>query len=931
MSIAIGKDFSTQLARERDDHSETGFLKMSMWLRSHARLASMIVLIASLVPRLYLTLAADPHDLVAPDSGTYFASAVNLLVRGEFLNSMQMPEVFRTPGYPVFLVAIMAATGRSLDDENLRTVLVVQTIILSMSVLILYWLARRILPSVMAFTGALLAACSPWGAVRAGFPLTEGLFVLILVLLFMVMYLVVEHARKLSAVLLGGGLIGLLTSAAVFVRPIWPLVPLVAIVLFVLCKDKRRMAWMLVAVMLVFATTPIYLWKARNLREAHFNGLSIGLGENAYRYFASSVKAQVKGAEGDRWVWGEAAEKEERQWSQGLSVQEMYDERWRRANAFFREHPFLTVYTFGLNASEAIVHPDPGILKPAGLNFPGDTWVLAAIWGGFLIFAALGLGCTPDKERDDGLIQRKWLIALLAICLPLTLASGITFGAGSRLRAPLELIVPLLAAIALVRLVRMPRENKISLKHSRNHSRAEHWEQNWRDAPRSWGSYYHRWLQRVYAFVIPKGARVLELGCGSGDLLASLQPRYGVGIDFAPSAIEKARARHPGLRFEVMAAEALKLGDEPFDFIILSDLVNDLWDVQTTLAGLRPYCHPGTRLILNFYSHLWQIPLQVAQKLRVATPTLAQNWLTRTDMRNLLTLEGFELLRDWSEMVVPLPVPGANWCNRFLPKVIPFHWVALANFIVGRPAEKPAMGEPTCTVVVAARNEEGHIEELFTRIPEMGPRTEIIFVEGNSKDDTYGAIERAIVAHPGRNCRLLKQPGKGKGDAVRAGFAAATGDVLVILDADMTVLPEDLPRFYAAIASGKGEFINGVRLVYPMEHEAMRFFNLVGNKFFAAAFSWLLGQPIRDTLCGTKVIWRNDYERLVANRAYFGDFDPFGDFDLILGAAKLNLKILEVPIRYHSRRYGETNISRWRHGLLLLRMVIFASRRIKFF
>jgi SAM-dependent methyltransferase len=431
--------------------------------------------------------------------------------------------------------------------------------------------------------------------------------------------------------------------------------------------------------------------------------------------------------------------------------------------------------------------------------------------------------------------------------------------------------------------------------------------------------------------VIPKGARVLELACGSGDLLASLQPEYGVGIDFAPSAIEKARTKYPGLHFEVMDAEALKLVNEQFDFIILSDLVNDLWDVQTTLAGLWPYCHPGTRLVLNFYSHLWQVPLQLAQKFRVATPTLAQNWLTHTDMRNLLTLERFELLHAWSEMVVPLPVPGADWFNRFLAKVIPFQWFALANFIVGRLVGKPATGQPTCTVVVAARNEEGHIDELFERIPELGLQTEIIFVEGNSRDDTYGAIQRAISAHPERNCRLLKQSGKGKGDAVRLGFAAATGDILMILDADMTVPPEDLSRFYKAIVSGEGEFINGVRLVYPMEDEAMRFFNLIGNKFFAEAFSWLLGQPIRDTLCGTKVIWRKDYERLVANRSYFGDFDPFGDFDLILGAAKLNLKILEVPIRYHSRRYGETNISRWHHGFLLLRMVIFASRRIKFF
>jgi len=310
---------------------------------------------------------------------------------------------------------------------------------------------------------------------------------------------------------------------------------------------------------------------------------------------------------------------------------------------------------------------------------------------------------------------------------------------------------------------------------------------------------------------------------------------------------------------------------------------------------------------------------------------LSQNWLTIYDIRNLLSLSGFEILHDWSEIVIPLAVPGANVFNRFFAKITPFRLLALTNFVVGRPAGKRIDALPTCSVVVAARNEEGHIEELFDRIPELGPKTEIIFVEGNSQDDTYGAIERAIPAHPERNCRLLKQPGKGKGDAVRTGFAAATGDILMILDADMTVLPEDLPRFYAAIASGKGEFINGVRLVYPMEDEAMRFFNLIGNKFFAAAFSWILGQPIRDTLCGTKVIWRKDYEHLASNRAYFGDFDPFGDFDLLFGAAKLNLKILEVPIRYHSRRYGETNISRWSHGVLLLKMVIFAARRIKFF
>jgi glycosyltransferase involved in cell wall biosynthesis len=237
---------------------------------------------------------------------------------------------------------------------------------------------------------------------------------------------------------------------------------------------------------------------------------------------------------------------------------------------------------------------------------------------------------------------------------------------------------------------------------------------------------------------------------------------------------------------------------------------------------------------------------------------------------------------------------------------------------------------PIVSVVVPARNEAGNIPRILADVPEMGAGTEMIFVEGGSTDDTYAAIEREIVKHPARCSRLLRQTGKGKGDAVRVGFAAARGEILMIFDADLTVPPDDLRRFYDALWTGKGEFINGVRLVYPMEKQAMRFANLVGNKFFSLAFSWLLGQSIKDTLCGTKVLWRVDYERIAANRAFFGDFDPFGDFDLLFGAAKLNLKIVEVPIRYRERTYGTTNIQRWRHGWILLKMVVFAAGKIKF-
>lgn len=442
--------------------------------------------------------------------------------------------------------------------------------------------------------------------------------------------------------------------------------------------------------------------------------------------------------------------------------------------------------------------------------------------------------------------------------------------------------------------------------------------------------YYRQKLIETYRYAVMEGSSVLELGCGRGELLASLNPKIGVGVDFSIMAIIAAKTKYPNLEFIQSDVCEVDLSGRTFDYIIISELVNDLWDVQKLLEQIQAYCLPTTRIIFNFYSHLWNLPLNLAQKMGIATPRLSQNWLTPQDMANLLEISNFQPLRSWSEVIMPIHVPLiSDIANRYIGKIFPFRHLAMANFMVARPKLKE--NKPlTVSVIVAARNESGHIDELIERIPNMGASTEIIFVEGNSTDDTYEAIERAISKNPQRNCRLLKQSGKGKGDAVRTGFDAATGDVLMILDADITVPPEDLPRFYQLIEDGSAEFVNGVRLVYPMEGEAMRFANLIGNKFFSWAFSWLLGQPIRDTLCGTKVLKKSDYQRIAANRAYFGDFDPFGDFDLLFGAAKLDLKILEVPIRYRARRYGETNISRWSHGWLLLKMVAFAARRIKF-
>lgn len=472
------------------------------------------------------------------------------------------------------------------------------------------------------------------------------------------------------------------------------------------------------------------------------------------------------------------------------------------------------------------------------------------------------------------------------------------------------------------------------VKEQYQQQRKAHWDAV-ADKMRRWtglSGYYHRRLNQVYASLIPPGSRVLDIGCGDGRLLASLKPALGVGVEVSDGMAALARERNPQFTYIVSIEEEFEV-EGTFDYILFSDILNEVWDVQALFDHVKQYCSPRTRIMINTYNRLWEYGLMATEKLGLAKPTIGRNWLTRQDINSLLDLAGFVVIKATKEILFPIGIPLLSpFLNKFLARFWPFDHLALTHFIIARP--RPANCQPgslpSVSVLVPARNESGNIESIFQRVPEMGAGTEIIFVEGHSTDDTFDAITAGVQHHPERRCVVLKQEGKGKGDAVRAGFARASGDILMILDADLTVAPEDLPRFYDALTAGKGDLINGVRLVYPMQDEAMRFFNLIGNKFFSWAFSWLLGQPIKDTLCGTKVLWRTDYERIAANRHILGEFDPFGDFDLLFGASLLSFKIIDMPIRYRARTYGTTNIQRWKHGFLLLRMVMFAARKIKF-
>lgn len=356
-----------------------------------------------------------------------------------------------------------------------------------------------------------------------------------------------------------------------------------------------------------------------------------------------------------------------------------------------------------------------------------------------------------------------------------------------------------------------------------------------------------------------------------------------------------------------------------------------LTDIQRTLERLHQVCHGGTRVVITDYNYLWEPIVRAARALGLATRQQAANWIPISVSRELLELTGFAVIRtDW-RILFPLHIPLVSaLVNQVLARLPLINRLCLVSIVVARKAPAPATSEPSCSVIVPCRNERGTIDAIVRRMPDMGRRTEIIFVDGHSTDGTADEIERCIREHPHREIVLLHQAGTGKGDAVRQGFDRATGDILTILDADLTVAPEELPKFYRALADRRGEFINGSRLVYPMAGQAMQLLNLVANRLFGLAFTYLLGQQLRDTLCGTKALWRRDYQRIAASRAVFGDFDPFGDFDLLFGAARLNLHIREIPVRYLARTYGQTNTRRFAHGWLLLKMSLIAMRRLTF-
>ena len=452
--------------------------------------------------------------------------------------------------------------------------------------------------------------------------------------------------------------------------------------------------------------------------------------------------------------------------------------------------------------------------------------------------------------------------------------------------------------------------------------------------------YYYAALQRLLKFIVVPGQRVLDIGCGNGDLLAGLQPGLGVGVDLSEGMLSLARSKYPELELYHQPAEQLSLADHEvhdghggFDFITMINAVGEFADVLAAFKCLRSLARADTRLVIIVYNHLWEPLMAPAARFGLKLNNPTQNWLSLEDLRVFLHLAGFEVIKTGARMPCPKYIPlAAEFLNNFLGRLPLFHHLGFIHFLVARPeiALRKPPAKHSCTVVVPCKNEEDNIALLPARVPHMGASTEIIFVDDASTDATAERVRATIAANPQRPMKLITGPGRGKGAAVRAGLAHATGDVLMIMDADMTVMPEDLPAFFEAITENKGEFINGTRMVYPLSPDAMRSANMIANKLFAMMFTFLLEQRITDTLCGTKVVLRHNYTKILATRDYFGDVDVWGDYDWIFGAAKNNLKITELPIHYVERTAGVTKMTkRFRNGVIMLKMCWVALCKLK--
>lgn len=434
------------------------------------------------------------------------------------------------------------------------------------------------------------------------------------------------------------------------------------------------------------------------------------------------------------------------------------------------------------------------------------------------------------------------------------------------------------------------------------------------DAYLNKNAYYHYQINSFIASVITPKSSVLEIGSATGALVSALANVQYLGIDFSPKMVEAAAGKFPGVKFLCSGLSGLR-EEKKYDFCVMSNLLDYLPDIWTELELLKKFMHQDSKLIITTSNPLWEPVLRMAAQFRLKTPDGPRNFITNNDIMNFLQLLDYEVIEYGYRIFLPKGIPAVSAViNKIIPLIPGFRNLCAMQFIIARvKPEKTMRKRLSCSVIIPCHNEADTIENCLSRVPAIGSSTEVIVVDDGSSDATALKVRGFTSTHT--KVRLISYPkNKGKGFAVKTGFDAATGDVLMILDADMAVEPEELPRFFELLEDGRAEFVNGTRMIYPRENESMKLLNFIGNKFFGIILSLIMGQRNTDTLCGTKALRKKHYLNMK-----LGDC-PWGDFDLLFGAAKLRLKMVELPVHYKKRFAGQSKMKPFKHGWQLLKM-----------
>lgn len=866
-----------------------------------------------------------PETPLTGDAEYYNLYAKNIAEGRGYTLSDESFSTYREPGYPLFLAGIY----RTFGVENFQAVRIAHIFLVAFAALFIYLAFRELSNKRLGLIGASLAAAIPYFGYNTNVLMSELLFSFFLSLSF---YLLIRILKKDSGYLS----LGLVFGMAALTRSILVFFPLATAVLMLYLRKERQKILAFIGIFIILVGSWVLFVHKNTGRYAITEGrLDIHIYTRAVRstlsykdqlyYVYSRIKSSALGGEqnafldayeekvlyleyAERVNKGESADKIEKENIKiilknfdGFLLGNLAE--W--VKLMYIEHVFPPVPTFMTRAMRSMFY--------------------------IFLYGFFFLGSIRFILKGDRNLRIIFWLSFFYLAYNWILASSVD--AHSRFNTPYLYFYLIMGMAGFAGAGRIKpssalpiRKNAAAVFDAMAPERDE-----WKDKNR----YYYDYLEKFMAFLIPPNRTVLETGSGTGDLLAGLRPSRGLGIDVSPGMTEIAKKKHkdPGIEFQTADVHDWSANNK-FDFIVLSDTVGYLNDIDGALKNLSAAANPQTRIIITQYGHIWEPVLKLGSLIGLKMPVPDQNWLSRNDIENFLHLAGYETIKSGHKMLLPIYIPLISaFCNRFLVNIWPFDRLAFFYYVIARPVPNAQSSSRlySVSIVIPARNETGMIKRLIDEIPDLGRKTELIFVENNSTDNTAEVLEKEISDYRGnKSIKHMSIKCRGKKEAVYAGFDMAKSDILMIYDADMTVPPEELIKFYDTLVRGRGEFINGSRLVYPMEKQSMKTANYIGNKFFSSAFSWLLGQRIKDTLCGTKVLWREDYRHIKDGLGFFGDFDRWGDFDLLFGAAKLNLKIVDLPVHYRERTYGISNMRRWRHGWMLLKMTFFAAKKIKF-